>query len=349
MYEYVGNLHIHSDYSDGSASIEKIAQAAKRARLDFVGLNDHYHLKPLRDGKEGWRDSVAVLIGCELNQRNNHYLAYNVTEEIPSDTENPQNVIDAVAKQGGLGFIAHPFEKGSPLHDGGHAFTWTRWDAEGYTGISIWNYSSSWKENARNVFAGGFYLYNMRAANIDPGKDILAKWDELTKKRRVVAIGGSDNHGVKIRAVFGLVRGKVFGYRFAFTAVNTHLLLPEKLPSDFEAAKQTIYSALAEGRCFVACGLFEDPRGFRFQAETKNGLAVMGEEVSLSNSPTLHVSVPSDGLITIIHGGRVVKSGSGRELTMAIDEPGAYRAEVRLPRAFGKSRAWIFSNPIYVT
>jgi hypothetical protein len=349
MYkEYVGNLHIHSTYSDGTATIEEIAAAAGRAGLDFIGINDHFHLQGLDEGLEGRRNGVAVLIGTELNGSHNHYLAYDITEAIPSDTENPQNVIDAAVAQGGIGFIAHPYELGSPLHDGGHTFIWNKWDATGFTGISIWNFSSIWKGNATSILSGLYYYHNMRAANLDPLDDVLSKWDELTRSRKIVAIGGSDNHGVKFGKFLGLIRGKIFDYEYAFRAVNTHVLVPGDLPSDFDQTKRAIYDALGQGRCFVACGLFADPRGFRFEAETANGQAHMGEDIALQESPILRVKSPAAGLIRFIHDGREIKAETGTEASLRPEEPGPYRVEVRLPRAFGKTRAWIFSNPIYV-
>ena len=346
--EYVGNLHIHSIYSDGTATIEEIASAAGRAGLDFVGINDHYHLRGLDEGLEGRRDGVAVLIGTEVNKSHNHYLAYDIAERIPSDTENPQKVIDATAAQGGLGFIAHPYELGSPVHDGGHTFTWNKWNVTGFTGISIWNFSSIWKGNATSILAGLYYYHNIGAADLDPLDDALAKWDELTKSRKVVAIGGSDNHGVKFRKLFGLISGTVFDYEYVFGAVNTHVLVPGDLPPDFEQAKQAIYDALREGRCFVACSLFADPRGFRFEAETANGVIPMGGDAAHAESPLLTVKSPAAGLIRFIHNGREIKSETGTEASLRPEGAGPYRVEVRLPRSCGKTRAWIFSNPIYV-
>lgn len=349
MYrEYVGNLHIHSTYSDGTATIEEIAAAAARARLDFIGINDHFKLTGLQEGKEGWHNDVAVLIGVELNRRYNHYLAYNITRDIPSDTANPQNVIDATQKQGGLGFLAHPFELGSPIHDGGHAFVWNRWDVRGYTGISIWNFSSIWKGNARNHLLAFYYYHNIAAANLDPLDETLSKWDELSQYRKVVAVGGSDNHGVKFKSLFGLIQGKVFDYEYAFRAVNTHILLPEKMPEDFAAAKRAIYDALANGRCFVGCGLFADPRGFRFEAETTDGIVPMGGDARLKDSPILHVRAPAEGITRFVWKGEVIRSERASAATLRVEKPGPYRAEVRLPNGRRKTRAWIFSNPIYV-
>ena len=41
MYNYSGNIHIHSSYSDGTGTIEEIANEANRAGLDFVIITDH--------------------------------------------------------------------------------------------------------------------------------------------------------------------------------------------------------------------------------------------------------------------------------------------------------------------
>jgi hypothetical protein len=346
--EYAGNLHIHSTFSDGTATVEEIAAAARRAGLSFVGINDHFHLKALQAGREGLLGGVVVIIGSELNEDYNHYLAYGIIEEIPSDTAHPQNVISAVKKQGGIGFIAHPYELGSPLHDGGHAFNWTRWDVNGFTGMSIWNFSSIWKGNVRNHFQGLYYYYNIAAANLDPLPDTLKKWDELLSTRKVVAIGGSDNHGAKVKALLGLIRGKVFDYEYAFRAVNTHVLLKNELPQDFAAAKRTIFDALRQGNCFVACSLFENPRGFRFYAETKNGIVNMGEEASLADSPMLFVKSPVPAHIRFIQSGRIVKEDLANASSFTPDSPGPCRVEVHLPRGKGRTRGWIYSNPIYL-
>ncbi|RJP25868.1 MAG: PHP domain-containing protein [Candidatus Abyssobacteria bacterium SURF_5] len=346
--EYIGNLHIHSTYSDGTSTIEEIAAAAGRAGIHFVGINDHFTLRGLKEGKEGWRDRVAVLVGCEINERYNHYLAYNIKDEIPNDTAEPQNVIDAVNREGGFGFIAHPYELGSPLHDGGAAFNWLRWDVNGYTGISIWNFSSIWKGNARNYPLGLYYYYNIGAADLDPLRDAMAKWDELLQTRKVVAIGTSDNHGMNVKALLGLIRGKIFDYEYACRAVNTHILLNGELPEDFQAAKQAIYDALRHGHCFVGNSLFENARGFRFYAEPKSGITEMGDDGSLADSPVLVVKSPARAHIRFIHSGRIVKEELSTSSSFKPDSPGPYRVELHLPRPRGKTRAWIYSNPIYL-
>ena len=43
-FEYVGNLHIHSLYSDGAGSVRDIARTAQERDLDFIILNDHEYM-----------------------------------------------------------------------------------------------------------------------------------------------------------------------------------------------------------------------------------------------------------------------------------------------------------------
>jgi hypothetical protein len=141
----------------------------------------------------------------------------------------------------------------------------------------------------------------------------------------------------------------VFDYEYAFRAVNTHILLKDELPNEFGAAKKAIYDALRQGRCFVANSLFEDPRGFRFYAETKKGAADMGDEVLLADSPALVVKSPARAHIRFIHSGRIVKEDLAASSSFKPDSPGPYRVEARLPQSRGKTRAWVYSNPIYVS
>ncbi len=41
MIELVGNMHMHTLYSDGTATHREIAEAAARAGLDWIIVTDH--------------------------------------------------------------------------------------------------------------------------------------------------------------------------------------------------------------------------------------------------------------------------------------------------------------------
>ena len=132
MYTYAGNIHIHSTYSDGEKTVDQIAADASKAGLDYIIITDHETLAGKKE--EGIRHGVVVLVGIELNRRCNHYLALNCQGPLKSNDCQPQWVIDQVREQGGFGFLAHPFEKGSPYIENGKAYPWLDWPVEGFAG-----------------------------------------------------------------------------------------------------------------------------------------------------------------------------------------------------------------------
>jgi predicted metal-dependent phosphoesterase TrpH len=67
LFEYVGNVHIHSLYSDGGGSVADIARAGSENGLDFIVLNDHeYMTDSLHLEEESLRGKVLVLMGLEI-------------------------------------------------------------------------------------------------------------------------------------------------------------------------------------------------------------------------------------------------------------------------------------------
>ena len=67
--EYIGNLHIHSRYSDGFAGIDEIARVAEETGLDFICINDPAHMfDSLPMEKEGQYGNILVLIGQEIGK-----------------------------------------------------------------------------------------------------------------------------------------------------------------------------------------------------------------------------------------------------------------------------------------
>ena len=109
LFEYVGNLHIHSSFSDGSATVIDIDYSAAKPGLDFIILNDHDYLADaLHLEVEGFYGEVLVLMGLEIGKMSHHYLAYDLKEMVKSGASTPQDIIDLVNAQGGFGFLAHP-------------------------------------------------------------------------------------------------------------------------------------------------------------------------------------------------------------------------------------------------
>lgn len=343
MYEYAGNIHIHSRYSDGSGSIPEIARAAEKAGLDFIIINDHHHLKGKPE--EGYYGKVMVLVGSEFNEQRNHYLGIDIKEPVPANDDNPQEVIDGVRDQGGIGFIAHPFEKGSPIYENGKIYPWTDWQVSGFTGIDIWSFLSQWKDEITGLPTGIYLYFNPHQAfKKGPPGVVLQKWDELLRERMVVGIGCSDAHAIKLR--MGLWQPVVSGYYQCFRCINTHVILKEPLSGEFEQDKTSVYQALRMGNCFVGYDFFKNARGFRFVANSSGRPVNMGERTRAQGT-ILQVNTPFRAKVVLRKDGKDCLESVGKRHRFARLSPGIYRAEAYHRHGLGY-RAWIFSNPIYL-
>jgi len=336
-YEYRGVIHVHTIHSDGSGNIETIVDAAREAKLDFVILTDHNTLMYLKQGKEGWKDKVLVLVGEEISALKNHYLALRITRPVrPSFSV--QKYVEEVARQGGIGFIAHPHFRGKP------AFLifshrWEAWDISRYTGIEVWSYLVDWIETLNYFNLAYFHLHPEKVIE-GPSLETLKKWDELTQKRPIVGICGVDAHA---RPLLPFQRVKILPYHYVFSTLRNHLLLSAPLSGELLTDKALIYQALEKGNCFFAYDLLADSTGFLFSGHQGEASVVMGETLSLGKEITLEVKAPEEGEIRIIHNGHLEKNFPDREVYWEVKEEGTYRIEVYL-----KDKPWIFSNPIYV-
>jgi hypothetical protein len=345
MYEYVGSIHIHSKFSDGSGDPAKIAQIADEVGLDFIILTDHNTLRAFNEGFEKWYGRTLLLVGCELNDKmnKNHYLAMNISETI-STRLSAKEYIKMVKDAGGIGFIAHPFEERSSMKE--HPpYPWIDWDAGEFTGIEIWNHMSEWMEGLTEQNKYNHFVHPLKSI-IAPNKKALQKWDELNRKRKVVGIGGIDAHAHKIN-VLGFVEVEVFPYKILFKSIRTHILTDKKLrakSASIESSKNIIYDSLEKGNCFVSNDYHGDAKGFKFYAKIGGKHFQMGETIKTSGNVNLKVILPNKtAKIILIHNGKELSSVENSEGEFIVQKPGQYRVEVYLD-----NNAWIFSNHIRI-
>ncbi|MFQ6092427.1 MAG: PHP domain-containing protein, partial [bacterium] len=265
LCEYVGAIHIHSNYSDGSKTIPEIAAIGESVGLDFLLFADHMTLKPLADGLEGWHGKVLVLIGYEINdpQNRNHYLAFNLDEIVEPGL--PAKVyVKTVRERGGIGLIAHPDEVRTALPD--HpSYPWTEWSVDGFDGIEIWNHMSEWMEGLTRHNKLWRFLSPRRALK-GPTARTLKWWDDFNQRRRVVGIGGIDVHAYPYKV--GPITVEIFPYKVQLKSIRTHLLLDAPLSSDVQVSKEAVYRSLTHGSAFVSHYRWGDATGFRFWAES---------------------------------------------------------------------------------
>jgi hypothetical protein len=325
-----GVIHVHTTYShDAHGKMEDVVRAANAQRLDYVIVTEHNTLQPLRDGWQGWHGATLLLIGMELSAKDGHYLAFNVTQEIDRERLTTQQVIDEVNRQGGLGFIAHPYFKKAP---------WRNWGVSGVTGIEGYNVAHDTLDEhwARIAFwivatpAEPFY-YSILDRPYDP----LATWDALIKRQgRAVGIGSTDAHEIRVLGV------KIPPYEHMFQLVRTHLLTA---PGTLSA--EQVYAALTQGHAYFSIELAAEARGFTWLAQREQTvLGVMGDEVLLEPDLRLSAWLPGVADLTLFKDGLPIDRTTAQRWSIPVTAPGAYRLE-----AARHGKPWIFSNPIYVT
>ncbi len=347
MFEYSGAVHIHSVFSDGSGNPGEIAGFANETGLDFILLSDHNTLRALHEGFEGWYDNTLMLVGCEINDKNNknHYLAFGIDETI--STRIPaKEYVRIVKEKGGIGFTAHPHEKRTSMKE--HPpYPWEEWDTDDFTGIEIWNHMSEWMEGLTEQNKVQSFLHPLKSIELPPA-ETLAKWDEIAQRRKVVGIGGIDAHAHKVN-LMGFFEVEVFPYKVLFKSIRTHILTDTKLvrgdgSEELKLAKENIYGSLRKGMCFVSNYSQGDARGFRFYAENGEAIYQMGQDMELTDNVKLRVDLPNvAGEIKLIRNGELYNKIEDVEAVFDVNEPGTYRVEV-----FYEGKAWIYSNHIGV-
>ena len=344
-HEVSGVIHCHSTYSDGMEPLPVILAAANRSGAAFVLMTDHDTLAPLHEVGEQWHGETLLLIGCEISPRHNHYLSYGITEPI-SPYLPPPEYTAAVAAQGGIGFLAHPHDTGSPFL-GQNSYSWADWSVTQFTGIEIWNFFSQWVGSCRDWGSTLRALADWRYAVHAPDPETLALWDEIGRERRVTAIGGVDAHGIKRRIVgVDLV---AHPYVRSFRTIRTHLMLTAPFTRDVTTDRLLVMEALRAGACFVANHQEGDPTGFTFVGRRENEWLLMGQAVAHTGAGTVHFStrVPytfgTKPLLRLLKDGQVIAEMHDCDLQAADQGPGVYRVE-----ALKRGRGWIYSNPIYL-
>lgn len=352
-HEYVGNLHVHTHYSDGEGSHTDVAEAAMLTGLDFLVFTDH---NVRVTGIEGYygdddRGYVLLLSGEEIHNptrplSGDHLLVYAVEQEAAAETYDLDDLLATVKRARGLSFIAHPDDRAVDWLNI-PAFPWHERDVEDFTGLEIWNFMSRIKDYLPNRKTALRNIFTPEDVMHGPPHATLELWDHLLSQgHHVVGIGNADAHAQQY--TIGLVTHTIFPYDFLFSCVNTHILTKSPLTGETAHDRELLYSALRQGRAFIGYDIPGDTRGFRFTAQGQNTAAIMGETIRLGHGVTLQALAPGRAHIKIIRHGEIVAEETRAEnATLVVREPGAYRVEVW--REYRDSeRAWILSNPIYV-
>lgn len=100
------DMHVHTWYSDSTASVDAVLDVAQRKGLDGIAITDHNTLKGAQEALKR-RSSLIVIPGEEVNTAQGEILALGIRRLIPKDL----SITEAIWRthiQGGLAVIPHP-------------------------------------------------------------------------------------------------------------------------------------------------------------------------------------------------------------------------------------------------
>ena len=352
MQEIISNIHVHSVFSDGSGSYQDIIKAALKAKIDLLIITDHnIRVNGIENYYTINNKNLMLLVGEEVHDntripQKNHLLALGIDKEFADLAYNTQNLINTIKHNGGLSFLAHPFETDLPQFDEPD-INWVDWTVNNYTGLELWNQLSEFKSVSNSLLSAVIHAFFPKYIAHNPEKETLKKWDELTSQgNKMVAIGGSDSHALNMK--YGPLKKIIFPYEIHFRGINTHLFIQDPLSYNFDTDKALVIDALRKGHCFIGYDWPAPTKGFRFSAQEQDQLVIMGDCLQLRKEATLQIKTPGKTNIRLIKNGKLLKEWKNEQSCIySTGESGTYRIECHINH-LGKSRGWIFSNPIYI-
>jgi hypothetical protein len=163
-----GDLHTHTEHSDGANSIEEIVRNAIEKGLDFLAVTDHNTTTHHAELDRLSYLPIVLIPGEEVTTYWGHANTWGLREWIDfrcADEASIASVRDYIHRRGAILSINHPKSTGPP---------WLFHGWEGYQAMEVWQ--APWR------------FHNW---------DALQRWDGLlNRSERVVAVGGSDTHSI---------------------------------------------------------------------------------------------------------------------------------------------------------
>ena len=104
------DMHLHTLYSDGTASVQELLDHVERASdLDLIAITDHERIDGAKRAAEihaAGEYSFGLVIGEEITTRRGHVLALFITERIPA-LRPLAETIERIHDQGGIAIAPH--------------------------------------------------------------------------------------------------------------------------------------------------------------------------------------------------------------------------------------------------
>jgi hypothetical protein len=108
------DVHMHSTYSDGCATIEQILSFVQnKTKLDVIAITDHDVIEGAQRARDLWAQGsyrFDFIVGEEVTTREGHLLGLFIEKRVPPGLSMERS-IDLIHEQGGLAIVAHPLHR----------------------------------------------------------------------------------------------------------------------------------------------------------------------------------------------------------------------------------------------
>lgn len=344
-----GAYHIHTQRSDGSGTLDDVAAAAAEAGLGFVVVTDHGDGTRVPEPPQ-YRSGVLVIDAVEVSTISGHLVAMGLPAASPFKLGGEaRDTVEDVHRMGGWVVTAHP---DSP-RDG------LRWkDDDVPVDATEWlNADSEWRDErpGRLLLTLGCYLFRAPesvASVFSRPAASLRRWDEMSRRRRVVSLAAVDAHakiGVDEDAESQQSRTMLArpSYFDMFRTLVQAVTLPASLSGDGPRDAAAVLGALRAGHSYSVVRAIAAPGQIQFSATDGSRVVGTGESLEGSGPVTISASVPEppEANVVLFRNGEEVASGGRALIYRHTGEPSVYRAEVRLT---DEGAPWIVTNPIWV-
>ena len=346
-----GAFHVHTNRSDGFADKASVAGAARRAGLQFVVFTDHGDATRKPDAFR-YRSGVLCIDGVEISTQHGHLVVLGLPQSPYPLGGEARDVLEDVARMGGFVIAAHPESARSALQ-------WTAWGSR-LDGLEWLNGDSEWRDESGWSLARAMFSYPGRpteslASLLDRPVSALARWDALTRTRRIVGIAGSDAHArIGLRTLGEPYDSgsslHVPSYEQVFRLFS-NALPGTTLTGDAAVDGPAVIAAVRAGHLYSTIDALGGPAAMSFAATSGTATASGGDVLPLAGPIALRIEVqaPPEARVAVLKDGSVLETRTGTLVELSEPAaPGVYRVEVTLPAAPGDPVIpWIVSNPVY--
>ncbi|MBU4201955.1 MAG: CehA/McbA family metallohydrolase [Candidatus Altiarchaeales archaeon] len=104
------DIHIHSNYSDGSNSVGEIVKRAKKIGLDGIAITDHNEIEGSLRAMEFDSAEFRVIPGIEVSSKEGHIVGLGVREVVYSELS-AEETVKRIHELGGLAIAVHPYDR----------------------------------------------------------------------------------------------------------------------------------------------------------------------------------------------------------------------------------------------